>query len=195
MIRRLAAIAAGLTIVLIVAGGVVTNTDSGLACPDRPTCSGSLLPRMTGNVAVEHKHRLIATAVGLPTVALVILTMRRAAVWMAGASTLVLGGAVWAARVKHVSGELPVTGVALVALGFAGCIWVIARSSGKLAPAALLLVMVQGLLGGLTVLYKLPTLVLVMHLGASMLFLSAMIALAWGRPLQGGPLLWVTTVA
>ena len=79
MIRRLAAIAAGLTIVLIVAGGLVTNTDSGLACPDWPTCYGSLVPRMTGNVAIEHTHRLIATAVGLLTVALVILTMRRAA--------------------------------------------------------------------------------------------------------------------
>src|SRR5205814_5139976 len=124
MIRQLAAIAAGLPIVLIVAGGVVTNTDSGLACPDWPTCYGSLVPRMTGNVAVEHTHRLIATAVGLLTVALVILTMRRAAVWMAGFSTLVLGGAIWAARVKHVSGELPVAGVTLVALGFAGCIWV-----------------------------------------------------------------------
>jgi len=195
MIRRLAAIAAGLTIVLIVAGGVVTNTDSGLACPDWPTCYGSLVPRMTGNVAVEHTHRLIATAVGLLTVALVILTMRRAAVWMAGFSTLVLGGAIWAARVKHVSGELPVAGVTLVALGFAGCIWVIARSSEKLAPAALLLVMVQGLLGGLTVLYKLPTLVLVMHLGTSMLFMALLVAIAWGRPLQGGALLWLTTAA
>jgi len=113
--------------------------------------------------------------------ALVILTMRRAAVWMAGFSTLVLGGAIWAARVKHVSGELPGVGVTLVALGFAGCIWVIARSSEKLAPAALLLVMVQGLLGGLTVLYKLPTLVLVMHLGTSMLFMALLEMIKSGR--------------
>ncbi len=33
-VRRLAAVAAFLTLVLIVAGGLVTNTDSGLACPD-----------------------------------------------------------------------------------------------------------------------------------------------------------------
>jgi len=45
------------------------------------------------------------------------------------------------------------------------------------------------------VLYKLPTLVLVMHLGASMLFLSLLVALACGRELQGGALLWVTTAA
>src|SRR5437764_9978581 len=125
MIRRLAAIAAGLTIVLIVAGGVVTNTDSGLACPDWPTCYGSLVPRMVGNVAVEHTHRLIATAVGLLTVALVILSLKRAALWMAGFSTLILGAAVWGAHVKHVSGEMPVAAAGLVTFGFAGCFWFI----------------------------------------------------------------------
>src|SRR5439155_16681433 len=93
MIRRLAASAAGLTIVLIVAGGVVTNTDSGLACPDWPTCYGSLVPRMTGNVAIEHTHRLIATAVGLLTVALVVLALKRASVYVAGFATVLLGGA------------------------------------------------------------------------------------------------------
>ena len=78
MIRRLSAAAAALTVALIVAGGVVTNTDSGLACPDWPTCFGSAMPRMVGNVAVEHTHRLIATTVGLCTVALVVVTLRRA---------------------------------------------------------------------------------------------------------------------
>ena len=121
--------------------------------------------------------------------------VRKAAAWMAAFSVVLLGGAIWAARVKHATGDLPAVGVLLVALGFAGCIWVIARAQDKLAPAALLLVMVQGLLGGLTVLYRLPTLVLVLHLGTSMLFLSAMTAIAWGRKLRGGPLLWITTAA
>jgi len=198
LIRRLSAAAALLTLALIVAGGVVTNTDSGLACPDWPTCYGSVVPPMVGNVAVEHTHRLVATAVGLLTVALAVLALRRAAVWMAASSALILGASVWAARVKHLSGEMPSVPVVLVALGFAGCVWTISRardSEGKLSAAALTLVIFQGLLGGLTVLYKLPTLVLVMHLGASMLFLSLLIALACGRELQGGALLWVTTAA
>src|SRR5205085_4102264 len=72
---------------------------------------------------------------------------------------------------------------------------------GRLATAALALVIFQGLLGGLTVLYRLPTLVLVMHLGTSMLFLSLMVLLALrglGPRASGlGPkqLLWVTTGA
>ena len=145
MIRRLSAAAAALTVALIVAGGVVTNTDSGLACPDWPTCFGSAMPRMVGNVAVEHAHRLIATAVGLCTVALAVLTLRRArqgalALALAGFSTLILGASFWAGRVKHLSDELPILGVVLVAVGYAGCAWVIVRaraSDGKLAAGAL----------------------------------------------------------
>ena len=212
MIRRLSAAAALLTVVLIVAGGIVTNTDSGLACPDWPTCFGSAMPRMVGNVAVEHTHRLIATAVGLCTVALVVLTLRRArqgalAVALAGSSTLILGAAFWAGRVKHVTDHLPFGAVALVALGYAGFAWAISRTretDGKLAVAALMVVLFQGLLGGLTVLYRLPTLVIVMHLGTSMLFLCLAVVLAvraGGTPLHGVPqiaprgLLWLTAAA
>jgi heme A synthase len=206
VIRRFAAFAAALTVLLIVAGGVVTNTDSGLACPDWPTCFGSVVPKMAGNVAVEHTHRLIATAVGLCTVALVVLAMRRARqgwlAWaLAGFSTLILGASVWAARVKHATGELPVAVVALVGVGYAGIFWALGRAretEGKLATGALALVMFQGLLGGLTVLYRLPTLVLVMHLGTSMLFLSLLVSLALrggsAQPVPRGPL-WITAAA
>ena len=216
MIRRLAAFAAFATVILIGAGGVVTNTDSGLACPDWPTCFGSVVPKMAGNVAVEHTHRLIATAVGLCAVLLVVLTLRRVgqgmlALGLAGFSTLILGASFWAGYVKHHAGELPVLGVALVALGYAGFVWAIGRAretDGKLAASALGLVMFQGLLGGLTVLYRLPTLVLVMHLGTSMLFLSLALVLALrlasgsapagaGGQLAAAPrgLLWLTAAA
>jgi heme A synthase len=177
-----------------VAGGVVTNTDSGLACPDWPTCFGSVVPKMAGNVAVEHTHRLIATAVGLLTVALVVLALRKAAAWMAGFSLLLLGGAIWAARVKHVSGELPLAGALLVLAGFLGCA-VVAWRRRSLECVALMLVIFQGLLGGLTVLYRLPTLVLVMHLGTSMLFLCVLLRIALGRSLRGDGVAWLTTAA
>src|SRR5436190_19387134 len=98
--RTLSIAAAGLTLVLIVAGGLVTNTDSGLACPDWPTCFGSPMPRMVGGVAVEHTHRLIAGTVGLFTALLALLLVsqavsRRLAWLLVGVFTpLVLGGAV-----------------------------------------------------------------------------------------------------
>ena len=179
------------------AGGVVTNTDSGLACPDWPTCFGSVVPRMAGNVAVEHTHRLIATAVGLCAVALVILAMRRVAALFAGFCVLLLGAAIWGARVKHLTGALPVAAVLLVAAGFAGCGVLSARARGeaRLSGVALMLVMFQGLLGGLTVLYRLPTLVLVMHLGTSMLFLCVLLRIAIGRELRGDGVAWLTTAA
>ena len=205
MIRRLAAAAAFLTVVLIVAGGVVTNTDSGLACPDWPTCFGSAMPKMVGNVAVEHTHRLIATVVGLCTVALVVLTLRRAlqgalALALASFSTLLLGASFWAGRVKHINDHLPLAAVALVALGYAGFAWAISRAretDAKFATAALMVVLLQGLLGGLTVLYRLPTLVLVMHLGTSMLFLSLAVVLAVPHAQVAAPRgpLWITAVA
>jgi heme A synthase len=204
LIRRLAAFAAFATVVLIVAGGVVTNTDSGLACPDWPTCYGSVAPKMVGNVAVEHTHRLIATAVGLCTVVLVILTLKRRQ-WlsMAGLATLILGASVWAGRVKFVSGELPLLPVLLVVLGYAGIAVVVVRASGngKLAAAALGVVMLQGLLGGLTVLYRLPPLVLVMHLGTSMIFFTLALLMALrtnvAAPVATAPrgLLWLTALA
>src|SRR5713101_4732449 len=180
-VRRLAAAAAFLTLVLIVAGGLVTNTDSGLACPDWPTCFGSPMPHMVGGVAVEHTHRLIATAVGLCTLGLCIGTLPRR-LWL-----------------PLRDGALPVLPALLVVLGFAGCAWVLtrARGPGRIAVLALALVMAQGLLGGVTVIYGLPPTVLVLHLATSMLFLAVALVLAWrvsGARTDAArtPLLWVT---
>src|SRR5256885_12505528 len=84
-VRRLAVFAALLTFVLIVAGGLVTNTDSGLACPDWPLCHGSAVPKMVGGVAVEHTHPLHATAAGVCTEGLVAgLLPRRRSILLSG---------------------------------------------------------------------------------------------------------------
>jgi heme A synthase len=200
-VRRLAAAAAFLTVVLIVAGGLVTNTDSGLACPDWPTCFGSPIPRMIGGVAVEHTHRLIAMAVGVCTLGLCIGTLSRR-VWIplcAAFAPLLLGSAFVAARLQQRDGALPVLPAMLVLIGFAGCAWAFgkAQGPGRLAVLALGLVMAQGLLGGATVIYRLPPTVLVLHLATSMLFLTVALALALrlsAAPAGGArtPLLWVT---
>jgi heme A synthase len=117
---------------------------------------------------------------------------------------LLLGAAFFAAKVQYATGEIPAPAAALVLLGFAACGAIALRArelDGKLAVAALMLVMLQGLLGGLTVLYRLPPTVLILHLGTSMLYLSAALVLAW-RTNAGAPaallprgLLWLTAGA
>jgi heme A synthase len=204
-VRRLAVAAAALTLVLIVAGGVVTNTDSGLACPDWPTCHGSPMPRMVGGVLVEHTHRLIATAVGLCTLGLCIGTLprRKALLLCAVFAPVLLAASFVASHLQQRDDALPVVPLLVVAASFAGCAWVYARASGngRLAVLALILVMAQGLLGGMTVIFRLPPTVLVLHLATSMLFLSAATTLAWrlSQREHGAParpaLLWITAGA
>jgi heme A synthase len=48
------------TLGLLLLGSIVHATESSLACPDWPTCFGSMVPEMTGGVFWEHLHRLVA---------------------------------------------------------------------------------------------------------------------------------------
>jgi cytochrome c oxidase assembly protein subunit 15 len=61
------------TFLLIIAGGLVTSRDAGLAVPDWPLSFGTLNPPnwwQIDNVRTEHGHRLIAGSVALLTLAL-----------------------------------------------------------------------------------------------------------------------------
>ena len=53
------------TFVLLVAGSLVTSTDSGLAVPDWPLSYGTWMPPMVGGIRYEHGHRMIAGVVGV----------------------------------------------------------------------------------------------------------------------------------
>ncbi len=77
-IHRLALLTSASTVGLIFAGGLVTNTGSGLAVPDWPTTFGYsmfLYPwsKMVGGIFYEHSHRLIGSIVGLLTLTLALL--------------------------------------------------------------------------------------------------------------------------
>ncbi len=134
--HRLAILTAGATFLLILAGGLVTNTGAGLAVPDWPTTFGYnmfLYPwsEMVGGIFFEHSHRLIGSVVGLLTLTL----------------TLVL----WAVEPRR---------------------WL-----RWLGAAALLAVMVQGILGGLRVVLLQESLAIV-HGALAQAFFGLMAALA-----------------
>lgn len=76
-LHRLAAGTCGATLLLLVAGALVTSHDAGLSVPDWPLSYGSLLPPMVGGVLFEHGHRLVAGVVLLLTAALAIQLARR----------------------------------------------------------------------------------------------------------------------
>lgn len=87
---RFAVVTALATLVLLMVGGTVTSTESGMAVEDWPTSAGYnmfLLPlsRMTGGVFYEHAHRLFGALIGLTTVTLAIVTLttqRRRWLWV-----------------------------------------------------------------------------------------------------------------
>ena len=51
------------TYLLIVVGGVVRVSGSGLGCPDWPTCHGQLVPPLEATAIIEYTHRLLGALV------------------------------------------------------------------------------------------------------------------------------------
>jgi cytochrome c oxidase assembly protein subunit 15 len=69
------------TLLVVIAGGLVTSWEEGLAVPDWPNSFGMnmfLYPmsRMTGGIYYEHAHRLYGSLVGLTTIVLAIVLWR-----------------------------------------------------------------------------------------------------------------------
>jgi cytochrome c oxidase assembly protein subunit 15 len=133
-LHRFAIFTASATLVLIVAGALVTSNDAGLSVPDWPTTFGSFykIPQMVGGVKYEHGHRMFAEFVGLLTIVL----------------------AVWTWRVEK------------------------RRSLRLLGLAALGTVIVQGILGGITVLFFLPAPVSSAHAAVAQTFFCIAVAIA-----------------
>jgi protoheme IX farnesyltransferase len=140
-VHRFAVLTAVATYVLILIGGLVHGTGSSLACPDWPTCYGTMMPKMEGGVLVEHSHRLAAGTVVVLTLALALLLQWGPARLTAGAQ----------AELKRL------------------------RPFGWIAVT---LVMVQALLGGITVLLRLPTPVSTAHTATSLLFFLTLLYIA-----------------
>ena len=77
MLHRFAKLVAAATVILILAGSLVTSHDAGLSVPDWPTSYGwnmfTFPPSMwVANIFYEHGHRLIASTVGFLTIILAV---------------------------------------------------------------------------------------------------------------------------
>jgi len=86
---------AGATFFLILAGAKVTSHDAGLATYDWPLSNGQVFPDMVGNLYWEHGHRMIATVVGMLTIALAVyVQIREKRTWVKRLGWLALGGVI-----------------------------------------------------------------------------------------------------
>ncbi len=77
MLHRFAKFVAGCTVLLVLAGSLVTSTGSGLSVPDWPTSYGWNMftfppSKWVGGILYEHGHRLIASTVGFLTIVLAV---------------------------------------------------------------------------------------------------------------------------
>ena len=76
-LTRFAFLTVAITYGLLIIGGLVHATDSGLACGQAwPSCDGTWFPAMVGGVQFEHTHRLVAGTVGILTLILAIWLWR-----------------------------------------------------------------------------------------------------------------------
>lgn len=82
--RRLALVTGLATFLLVVLGGVVRVSGSGLGCGPAgsgfhgwPLCRGDLLPGLDLNAVIEYAHRVLAGVVGLLILALAVWALRR----------------------------------------------------------------------------------------------------------------------
>src|SRR5260221_11064727 len=81
MLHRFAKLVAGSTVVLVLAGSLVTSTGSGLSVPDWPTSYGWSMftfppSKWVGGSFYEHGHPLIASTVGFLTIVLTVWPWR-----------------------------------------------------------------------------------------------------------------------
>jgi len=83
-LRRLVLATGVATFLLVIVGGVVRVSDSGLGCGPAgsgfhgwPFCNGDVVPGVNLNSIIEYSHRALAGAVGIMMIAMAVLAWRR----------------------------------------------------------------------------------------------------------------------
>ena len=140
-LHRIARLTAGATFLLIVIGGIVTSTESGLAVPDWPTTFGYNmflypLSEMVGGILYEHSHRLMGSLVGLLTLGLFIfLLVRDSRKWLkwlglAALVAVIVQGVLGGLRVTQINRNFAIVHACLAQAFFAllcGIAWFTSR--------------------------------------------------------------------
>jgi len=144
-VRRLAPATAIATFALIIVGGVVRVSDSGLGCGPAgsgfhgwPFCNGDVVPGVDLNSIVEYTHRVLATVVGLMILALFVLAWRRHRQLLPATAALLLlviaQGALGGATVEENLEEVYVAahlGLAMLLLGLLLYLWRATRGAER----------------------------------------------------------------
>ena len=144
---RIALFAAIYTYALIVFGGIVRITGSGMGCGDHwPKCNGVWIPEFTLETLIEYTHRALAAGIGL--VVLVVIAY------------------------------------ALIHRNKPG----VGGPGGVLRPVLLggILVVIQALLGAVTVKLELPASVVIVHFMTALLFVTTLLVAAVRAGTLGG---------
>ena len=140
-LHRVARLTAGATFLLIVIGGIVTSTESGLAVPDWPTTFGYNmflypLSEMVGGILYEHSHRLMGSLVGLLTVGLFIFVLvkdsRKWLKWLGLVAlvAVIVQGVLGGLRVTQINRNFAIVHACLAQAFFAllcGIVWFTSR--------------------------------------------------------------------
>jgi heme A synthase len=135
--RRLVLATGIATFVLIIVGGVVRVSDSGLGCGPAgsgfhgwPFCNGDVMPGVDLNSIVEYTHRVLAIVVGFMILSIFVLAWRRQRELLAAAAALLVlviaQGALGGATVEENLEEAYVAahlGLAMLLLGLLLYLW------------------------------------------------------------------------
>lgn len=196
--HRIAWLAVGLALCVILFGAFVRLSNAGLSCPDWPTCYGKATwPVKAHDIAAaneafperavevpkawrEQFHRHIAALLGLLVLTLAVLAARhrsRGLLVVLGASALVAASIpLYMAQQYVVSSLLTGTGLALLL----GAAWRWDnRDFSRIASITLAVIVVQAMLGMWTVTWLLKPVVVMAHLLGGLTTLSLLLWMAW----------------
>jgi cytochrome c oxidase assembly protein subunit 15 len=94
-VHRFAVFTVGWTVLLLIAGALVTSNDAALSVPDWPKSFGTWTPPMVGGVFYEHSHRVIAGVLGVFTLILAIwIWVKEERRWLRWFAVIAVGGIV-----------------------------------------------------------------------------------------------------